>query len=123
METTSFYSSAEWLAARDRALSRDASRCTVARLLGGECRGVLHVHHVVSVADRPDLALDPDNLGTACASHHSRWEALARALRVVEGVDIPPCPHRHLYESGRRACEAKRRRAAEARRLARLAAA
>lgn len=122
MDSDRFLSSPEWLAARDRALVRDGKRCTVARLLGGECVGVLHVHHIQPRSERPDLALDLDNLGTSCASHHARWEALARALRLAAGVEVPPCPHRHPYASGRRACEERRRAAAEARRLARVAA-
>jgi hypothetical protein len=115
-----FLSSAEWLAARDAARARDGNACTVARLLGGTCRGVLHVHHIIPRSERPDLALDLDNLGTACASHHPRWEALRRALAAIHDEVLPPCPHRHPYASGRRECEERRRRARQLRRLARL---
>lgn len=121
MESDAFLSSAEWLAARDRALARDASRCLVGRLLGGDCRGVLHVHHIIPRSVAPGLALVDENLGTVCAAHHPRWEALARALRSLSGIEVKPCPHRHPYPSGRRACEERRRREAERRLLDRLA--
>lgn len=120
MGPDTFLSSAEWRDLRDRARARDGNRCTVARLLGGDCRGVLHVHHIIPRSERPDLARSLDNLGTACASHHPRWEALARALRVEQEIEVPPCPHRHPYPAGRRACEEKRRRAAQLRRITRL---
>jgi len=113
MATDRFYTSAEWLAAREVVLARDGSRCSVARLLGGRCRGVLHVNHILPRSERPDLALDPDNLGTACASHHPAWEALVRALRRRPQLNLaalPPCRHRHPYPEGRRQCERRRRR-------------
>lgn len=123
METSGFYSSAEWRALRDRVRARDDNRCTVGRLLGGRCSGVLHVHHIEPVDEHPELALDEDNCLTACASHHPRWEAVARALRLATGETLPRCPHRHVYATGRRECEERRRRALVERRLGRLAAA
>lgn len=117
----SFLSSPEWLAARDAALQRDANRCTVARLLGGACSGTLHVHHVVPRSRRPDLALDPDNLGTACASHHPTWESVARALRLLRIEDLPPCRHFHPYREGHLQCERQRRREMLDRRVGKLA--
>jgi hypothetical protein len=109
MDAQRFYTSPEWLAVRERVLARDGNACTVRRLLGGRCSGVLHVHHIEARVDRPDLALDEDNLGTACARHHPRWEALARALRRERGSEVPPCRHVHRYRSGREACERRRR--------------
>lgn len=111
MPTAHFYTSPEWRRARALALVRDGSRCTVARLLGGRCAGALHVHHIEPVDERPDLALDVDNLGVVCATHHPRWEALARGLRRHRRQgDLPPCPHRHPYPEGREACDRRRRR-------------
>lgn len=76
MMDAAFYTSPEWRAVADQARARDGNRCTVARLLGGACLGVLHGHHI----DRDADPLDIDNVGTTCASHHPRWEALRRAL-------------------------------------------
>ena len=97
-----FYSSAEWRALREQARARDANRCTVSRLLGGQCHGRLHAHHI----DRDGDPLDLDNVGTTCAHHHPRWEALRRSLTTVrEPVRWRRCPHSHRYPSGREACE------------------
>lgn len=106
-----FYDSPEWRELAVRVIARDGSRCTVARLLGGACRGTLHAHHIEPRRERPDLELTIDNCATTCASHHVRWEALRRAL-VKERSALPPCPHNHPYAEGRRACD--RRRAREA---------
>jgi hypothetical protein len=104
-----FYHSRDWLELAERVRVRDGHRCTVARLLGGRCSGTLHVHHLIPRSERPDLELDEDNCGTSCASHHPLWESVARTLRLLHG-ELPRCPHRHPYESGRRACAEQRRR-------------
>lgn len=103
----SFYLSPEWLALRERVLHRDRKRCTVARLLGGDCSGVLHVHHIEPRSDRPDLELDEGNCATVCARHHPQWEA---ARRFVERSrrPLPPCNHRHPYKEGRIQCARER---------------
>lgn len=117
----SFLTSHEWFTARDATLARDGSRCSVGRLLGGPCRGVLHVNHIVPRRDRPELALDPDNLGTCCASHHRLWEAFARAIRLLRLEELPPCRHYHPYRQGRVDCDRRRRDELLAKRLGRLA--
>jgi 5-methylcytosine-specific restriction protein A len=116
-----FYSSQPWISVRERVLARDGSRCSVSRLLGGDCGGVPHVHHLQARSERPDLALDEDNLLTVCASHHPTLEAVRRLLRVIRLVDLPPCPHRHPYAEGRRQCERRRRAELLDRRASRLA--
>lgn len=105
-----FYHLRDWLDLAERVRVRDGRRCTVARLLGGRCSGVLHVHHVIPRSERPDLELDPDNCITACACHHPTLEAVRRLIVAILSEDPPRCPHRHPYESGRRACEERRRR-------------
>lgn len=120
MTNEDFYNSPEWHAVRDLARERDGNRCSVARLLGGVCSDRLDVHHLQSRDERPDLALDLDNLLTVCARHHPTWEAAAHLLRVVRLIDMPPCNHHHPYASGRIQCENKRRDAALAKRAARL---
>ena len=93
-----FYNSPEWRIVRELVRERDGRRCTVARLLGGSCRGLLHVHHIDPDAD----PLDPENLGSVCARHHPKWEALRRAL-------VEPrwrrCPHPHRTREARELCE------------------
>jgi hypothetical protein len=116
-----FLSSREWFDFRERILARDGDRCSVGRLLGGPCRGVLHVNHIVPRRDRPELALDEDNCGTACASHHVQWEAFARAIRLLRLEELPPCRHAHPYAEGRRQCERRRRDELLAKRVGRLA--
>lgn len=99
----SLYNTSRWRAASARARRRDGDRCTVSRLLGGSCSGRLHAHHVVRPEDGGAL-YELDNLGTACAGHHPRWEALRRALERRH-VDRPRCPHAHRSEEARRICE------------------
>lgn len=107
MDAQAFYSSREWRDLRERRLAADGSRCTIARLLGDECDGPLHVHHVRPVSERPDLALDFGNTATACARHHAVWEGIRRrALR-----ELPKCRHVHRYRAGREECERRRRAA------------
>jgi hypothetical protein len=105
--TDPFYSTAEWLALRDRVRARDGGRCTVARLLGGACAGTVHVHHIEPRADRPDLELDDDNCASVCASHHPKWEAMRRFIERSRR-ELPPCGHQHIYASGRAECDRRR---------------
>lgn len=102
---TMLYSTQRWHRARRAALSRDAGRCTVSRLLGGACSpGPLHVHHIHAVSEGGS-AFDLDNLGTTCAAHHPMWESLRQLLvaRLVSGT--PRCTHRHASAEARRLCE------------------
>lgn len=117
---TSFYSGSEWIAVRDQVRERDGNRCTVGRLLGGQCRGILHVNHILPRSKRPDLELDPDNCGTVCASHHPMWEAVCRTLQLLRG-EMPKCKHNHPYPQGRIECERRRREQMLEKRMARLA--
>jgi hypothetical protein len=99
------YDSPRWKAVRARARERDGHRCTVGRLLGGDCRGLLHVHHLDRAADPFDL----DNLATVCAAHHPRWEAVRRAVLDQRPRGEWRCPHRHPYPQGREECERRHR--------------
>jgi 5-methylcytosine-specific restriction endonuclease McrA len=108
----SVYDSLRWRAARARTLRRDGNRCTVARLLGGECSAMLHVHHIRPIVEGGDPFAD-ENLATACESHHPMWEALRRRLLGVLDRELErpvSCPHQHRTAEGRRACEARRAR-------------
>lgn len=105
----SLYSTLLWRAVRRRALARDGSLCTVQRLLGGDCSGARHVHHVRPAEDYPELALDLDNLASVCSAHHPVWEALRR--RLLAGLEAdepkgpPRCTHWHPSEDARAICE------------------
>lgn len=99
------YDTLRWRELRARALARDGNRCVVARLLGGTCSGVLHVHHIEPVEENPSLAWELDNLATVCAGHHRTWEALRRALVRSHRRQTRRCPHRHTNRAGREACE------------------
>lgn len=111
----SLYHTFRWRATRSRALARDGHRCTVSRLLGGRCSpGPLHAHHIVPVSDG-GAAYDVDNVGTSCAAHHPRWEALRRRLVAEQqtGLPVPRCPHRHRSREARQICERRLARAVE----------
>lgn len=98
------YDTLLWRTAAARAKRRDANRCTVARLLGGSCRGSLHAHHIVRPEDGGAM-FDLENLGTVCAAHHPKWEALRRRLSG-DRVEAPVrCPHRHRSAEARAICE------------------
>lgn len=64
-----FYDRAAWLQLRKWKLARDplCERC-LEKSRASEAR---HVHHAQTVADRPDLALDPGNLQSLCIACHS----------------------------------------------------
>lgn len=113
MDKTNLYSSLRWRAARSRALARDGHRCTVSRLLGGECTGRLHVHHIVAVSEGGE-EFDLANLGTACAAHHPLWESLRRVLVRRLTAEAPRCPHHHASAEARRICERRLARRAGA---------
>jgi hypothetical protein len=106
MDKQNLYSQLRWHAVAARARSRDGNRCTVSRLLGGECTGRLHVHHIVAVSEGGAL-YDLENLGTACAAHHPLWESLRRVLVRKLTAEPPRCPHHHASADARRLCEAR----------------
>lgn len=103
---TSFYNTSLWRAVAERAKARDAHACTVARLLGGPCKGRLHSHHIVPLRDG-GARFDLSNIGTACAAHHAMWEGLRRVLVERRGGRRPRCPHEHRDAEARRLCEAR----------------
>lgn len=99
------YNTSAWDQTRALAFERDGHRCTVSRLLGGQCAdGPLHAHHIIAVADGGD-PFDVDNVGTSCASHHPVWESLRRILVARIMAPPPRCPHSHRSREARRECE------------------
>lgn len=108
------YKTPEWLALSARAKARDEHRCTVARLLGGECSGILHAHHLIPVSEGGPEIPDLDGVVTACAGHHRTLHALREFVVYRRSVELPPCRCRggHRYREGRVEC--RRRRMARA---------
>lgn len=98
------YTSLLWRTVSSRARARDGNRCTVARLIGGDCGGVLHGHHIVPVSEG-GAAFDLDNVGTVCAVHHPTWEALRRRLVEVRERRRIRCRHQHRSREAREQCE------------------
>lgn len=98
------YNTSRWRRVSDRAITRDGHRCTVSRLLGGECSADLHAHHIIAVRDG-GAPYDLENVGTACSTHHPMWEALRRILvrRLLSGP--PRCRHQHRTREAREICE------------------
>lgn len=96
------YSDSRWSAARHAALTRDANRCALGRVLGG-CSSRLDVHHIVPAGECSD-PYDVDNLVTVCSVHHPMVEALRRRQNIVV-----KCPHNHPYPQGRIDCERRLR--------------
>lgn len=84
-EKKKFYNSKEWKAKRISVLNRDKHECQdcIVRLhkavqqntfLSAEERKIRQaseVHHIKELADRPDLALDDDNLISLCTQCHN----------------------------------------------------
>lgn len=104
---SALYNSLRWRATRSRVLKRDANRCTVSRLLGGECSASLDVHHIRPVR-AGGAPYDLENLASVCDSHHPVWEALRRRLLAAlePAEERPPrCPHFHRTAEAREACE------------------
>lgn len=97
------YNTKEWREISRAAIARDQNRCTVARLLGGPCKGGLHGHHIVPVAEGGD-PYDLDNVGTACAGHHPVWEAARRAIVRCRGryADEPDVTRERAVRAARR---------------------
>lgn len=107
MDADLVYTSPLWRRTRELALERDGHRCTVARLLGGECSGSLHAHHILKLTEG-GAPYDTENVGTTCAHHHPMWEALRRQLvERLLGDGPPTCRHDHRSAEARRQCEAR----------------
>lgn len=97
------YDSLRWRRSRAAARARDRDACVVARLLGGDCSSVLHVHHLKTPDERPDLAFEINNLVTVCEKHHPELEAFRRF--VARKTAWKKCPHKHVTGEARRQCE------------------
>jgi hypothetical protein len=84
---------------RWRELSR-SEPCAIGELLGVECSGLIHRHHV------HPLIAGGDPYGTTvavCARHHPMLEALVR--RVYGLRKRKTCKHQHRSREARESCE------------------
>lgn len=76
-EVKPFYRTAAWRRVRQLALIRDGAMCCecMRRMRDGSgtrVRRATMVHHIIPIDQRPDLALDLDNLESLCDSCHNR---------------------------------------------------
>ena len=101
----SFYSSKPWFKTRSKVLKRDEYRCVLCNdsVYGKGMARIDHYPH--SKKDRPDLALDMNNLRTLCAKCDN-IQSTARGHRAkenaVEGVDEDGYPDRWKVGGGNR---------------------
>lgn len=65
-----FYKTGIWVRKRTEILERDNHECQRCKDAGGYSKGNV-VHHIKHLEDRPDLALDDDNLMTVCEACHN----------------------------------------------------
>ena len=83
-ESDPFYHTKEWKRVRAVALARDDGFCRdcLDRMqleAGFKPKRATMVHHVIPRTERPDLALDLDNLRSLCATCHERHHPERRA--------------------------------------------
>lgn len=88
-ETDPFYKTRAWRAARQMALIRDNFMCVmcvkdVACGVRRRPRGAQMVHHIVPIKDRPDLALELDNLQSLCNDCHNKAHPEKSAAKLPE---------------------------------------
>ena len=77
-----FYNSRPWRKLRLKALERDHNECQLCKKNPEVNKIVLAntVHHIKEVKDRPDLAMDLDNLVSLCRNCHEEiHERLSKA--------------------------------------------
>ena len=67
-----FYKSRPWRKKRKEMLRRDNNECQRCKSLGRYSKAVV-VHHIKHLKDRPDLALEDDNLMPLCEACHNSW--------------------------------------------------
>lgn len=76
-ESAPFYHTAAWKRARQAALLRDRGMCCecmdrIRSGIGVKPNRATMVHHVIPITERPDLALDLNNLRSLCWECHNR---------------------------------------------------
>lgn len=88
-----FYNSRAWRNKRLEIIERDNRECQRCKELGKLTiseDNILEVHHIEHLKDRPDLALDDDNLITLCISCHNHYHDRYNNVKANKiGEDIP----------------------------------
>lgn len=69
-ERIEFYESRKWKRKRQQILKRDGYMCQICKRYG-RIREAQEVHHIQHLEDRPDLALDNNNLISLCRACHN----------------------------------------------------
>jgi len=92
------YDTAYW-----RSLPR--TECALQSLLGGECSGLIGLHHLDPISEGGDPEGD---LMPCCQRHHTMLHAVRRRREAKPRR----CHHRHVYPGSREACERRMNRAA-----------
>ena len=88
-----FYGTQAWRKLSRKVRARDGYRCT---LCGADVRKKYsgHVDHVIPRRQRPDLAMDINNLTTLCSFHHNstkqRDERRGEPQPVINADGYPP---------------------------------
>ena len=70
IEDGKFYKSTIWEKKRLEILQRDNFECQICKEEGGFAPATT-VHHILHLENRPDLALEDDNLMTVCEACHN----------------------------------------------------
>jgi len=78
-----FYKSSAWDKKRLKILQRDNFECQICKE-EGRFAPATTVHHILHLKDRPDLALDDDNLVSVCSVCHNREHPERFIYRNVE---------------------------------------
>lgn len=72
--------------------------CALSLLLGGECSGLLSLHHLTPLSEGGD----DEHLVLCCNRHH---QLLHGARNRSQRPQERRCRHRHVYPGSREACE------------------
>ena len=88
-ESLPFYHTAKWQRVRALALMRDQGMCAecMRRFRAGygiRPKRAEMVHHIIPVKERPDLALQLENLVSLCYEHHEQLHPERRQAREPE---------------------------------------
>lgn len=85
-----FYKTTAWRNKRLKILKRDNYECQECKREGGFSKGNI-VHHIKHLENRPDLALESNNLVTVCEACHNKLhpEKLIKP-EVIKKASITP---------------------------------
>ena len=91
-EADVFRSGYSWQKKRDKIKKRDHYFCRICLSQGEMTYSDLEVHHIQSLEERPELALEDDNLITLCGYHHERAEHDGIPKGELERLARTPLP-------------------------------